>query len=112
MLDKESVNLLKVMQAAPGDVSDNIFSYELLERLTGMQHQDVVICAKYLQEQGFVKYSHYEPGHLIAGVHLTQVGKHYSEYRLLQRRDFWLRSVIVPIVCSVAAALLTLWLTK
>lgn len=112
MLDNESVNLLKTMMSADGDVSTAVFSYDLLEKLTCMEHHDIVICAKHLQEQGYIKYSYFEPGHHIAGVYLTQVGRHYDEYRLLRCRDFWIRSILVPIFCSVAAALITVWFSK
>ena len=47
----------------------------------------------------------------IYSIQLTHTGEQYHSFEWVKTKEFLLRSVLVPIVVSLATSLLTLWLT-
>ena len=107
MLDRESRFVLDTMRKSQCDKGCGVFTYEYLAGLANLEEDSLRVCAQHLAERGHIKVSYYEPSHVPAGIYLTQTGKHYKEYIWLRRKDFWIKSILVPIVVSVATAFIT-----
>ncbi len=105
MLDKLSRKILKHMQTSVLSPSDKYYDFdEDLDAIASAVFTDkesVRTAVYYLQEQGFIKFSYYDNSDMAAFFSLDHKGLHYMEFSWIARKEFWIQSILTPIIVTV-----------
>ena len=70
--------------------------------------EDLRGCIRLLNNEGYIKII--EDTNLYIRVSLTHKGKHFDEYEKAEYKAFFIKSILAPIIVSLATTLITLWI--
>jgi len=70
--------------------------------------EDLRGCIRLLNNEGYIRII--EDTNLYIRVSLTHKGKHFDEYEKAEYKAFFIKSILAPIIVSLATTLITLWI--
>ena len=110
MLDKTSIHLLNYMikyQNTTSYVWMFDTSLDILSAELNVKDEDLRACIRYLESKGFLEYQYASSGttKYIIGFHLSHQGLHYVEITGIERKQFFYRSILTPIIVTITTTL-------
>ena len=109
MLNKLSRDLLKLLnRTEPEDLF--VFPWYQLEELTGLEYEEIYPRIVYLEKCGYLEYDFTimkDGSRENLGACLTETGRHYDEFRWLAVKEFFIRSILTPIIVAFITTMLT-----
>ena len=117
MLDKLSRKILKHMQRSTSSPSDTYYNFdEDLDAIASAVFTDsesARAAVGYLQEQGYIKFACYDNSDIVAYFYLDHKGLHYMEFSWIARKEFWMQSILTPIIVTILTTIFlnNLWPT-
>lgn len=112
MLDKLSRKILKHMNSA-SQPSDTYYDFDedldAIASAVSTDSESARAAVRYLQEHGYIKYAYYNNSDMVARFYLDHKGLHYMEFSWITRKEFWMQSILTPIIVTI---LTTIFLTN
>lgn len=108
MLDHECKDFLVFLNANQPDYEDQVYTYEWLDENYQEPIETVYRMVRYLEKNDYIKIATLNGSSF--GIALEQKGYCFEEYETMSTFNFFCKSVLTPIVVSVATTLITLWL--
>lgn len=112
MLDKLSREILKHMNSA-SQPSDTYYDFDedldAIASAVSTDSESARAAVRYLQEQGYIKYAYYNNSDMVSRFCLDHKGLHYMEFSWITRKEFWMQSILTPIIVTI---LTTIFLTN
>lgn len=105
-IDPECRNVLRAVRKICEENNSKTADIGEISERTGYREFVVITVAEFLENRGIVVIDEYGGGNA-AGIHLTQLGRHYCRYKA---RDFMKTvffSVILPLIVSAISGTLT-----
>jgi hypothetical protein len=109
MLTKNSKKLLTVIDELHSKGIESPSMEDILPN-TNMPENEIMLTSLYLHENGYVHVD-FGDGSTIRLMELKFKGKNYKELIGIERKSFFFRSIIVPIIVSLVASVL-FWLIE
>lgn len=100
-LDTLSKKVLTYMQKEPQNIYYFQFDLDQMANSLSADTEALRAAVRYLEENGFIKYQRTTSGHTL-GFYLDHKGLHYEELSKIEKIDFLKKSVLVPILVTMA----------
>lgn len=112
-MDKLSREILKDLNTRSADPAAELYDWNTdmakLAARIGTPIETIRAAIRYMHEEHYIKYL-YDQHDRNCGFQLDHKGLHYKEFTGIDRREFWFKCVLTPIVVSVVASAITTFL--
>jgi hypothetical protein len=95
------------IDASNADDMGRICVDDYTERFPELSTSELDGCLEFLEHHGVIEIIHYQDSDCVYGVYITHKGRHYEEVVRQEKREFWRKSVYVPIIVAFVTAILT-----
>ena len=106
-LDKNSKKVLKAVISLRGPRHT---PEKAIENITGISHDEQLLCLKYLESVGFLTYRRVANNSYL--INLTNTGLKFRRFFWFEFLNAVLKSVVLPIVLSIITAVVTVLILK
>lgn len=96
-LNRSSKKLLNVIISSEPTIQKKAYDYYEIGKKADLSENEYVENLKYLEKVGAIDFENGK----IGCFRLTSLGRHYREFRWFDFREFFLKSILVPIFVSV-----------
>lgn len=111
MLNRNSKKFLRFLLSNSPDYADRVYTYDWIEENYNDKIQNVFATVRYLEKLGYLEIAISKPTDVHFGVILTELALHPYEFTAAEFKSFLFRSILTPVLVSMATTLLTLWIT-
>lgn len=106
MLNRNSRKFLSFLRKSTPDDAGRVYTYDWIEKNYSQPIEAVFATVRYLNKLGYLDIAETD-SHIHYGVVLTETALHPYEFTWEEVKSFLIRSILVPIVVSVAASIIT-----
>lgn len=111
MLNKNSKKFLRFLRNSTPDYAERVFTYDFIEENYPVKIEQVFATVRYLEKLGYLEIATAGKSQTHFGVVLTELALHPYEFTIVEIKSFLFRSILTPVIVSMATTLLTLWIT-